>query len=315
MAHQREAWSFLIGLVVLQTAIWAWLYWRHGPLRAPMHRWLERPGNEGKRENVKLNGQLDSGWSFWTVIVLHHSLGGLIALAGSLAPSRELSVFLVRIGLSFEIGEDILHFIQLARSMFCIPGSEMFSEIFIERGHWIAMICHHMIGLIGGSFVFVYIPEWPEAQFIIVLLLLAAVPSLIHIPFMPFVNLRSERLTSLGKLLAGVMLVGTCASLFARIFIFSPVAWSLLQKAQQIYGTNLAIALACCAVLFVLFSLLSILGERENFKKIGRHFCGSGVGEEQPETLVSIAITAASSSFLVRSQQSQMLKTERLELS
>lgn len=258
MYGRAEDWYLLAVLVAIQASIWGYLYWRGGLIRGPLLRWLEQPGQETKRENVKLNGHCVNGWTFWMVVTIHHTLAGLLALFGYLHPNRELSVWLVRLGVSFEIGENVLHMIQMAWTYFLPPGSEMFGELFTTTSYWSGIFCHHLIGLAGGSFVFIYVPDWPEAQFVIVLLLLAVVPTCIEYPFMPFTNMKSDQLSSLGTSVVVIMLISNLVAYFIRILAFPPVAWFLRQKLHTEFGSGVANALGFTAVVFVVFSFGSL---------------------------------------------------------
>merc|ERR1719223_2466637 len=83
-----------------------------------------------------------------------------------------------------------------------------------------------------GPFVFLYLtgPEWVEAQEIVAILLGAAVPQLMHYPFMPYMDLVSDNLTCGGRLTVFMVLFFSIIAVAGRVFAFPYLAWRTDQE-------------------------------------------------------------------------------------
>jgi len=291
-----QDWYFWAGLTFVQAVLWGWLYRKDAPIRRPLHANLER--DQTKLDNLLKNGYELNTWSFWMVVTIHHFLGGFIALIGTLIPDQTLSVLVVRIGLSFEIGEDFLHYFQMVQC-WCSPGSnEMFGEMFPGKLVWFGVACHHAVGSLAGSFVFIFIPYVFEAQFCIVLLLLSAVPNLIQYPFIPFVNLRAREVECLGRFVACLMLGGTGLSMYGRIFVFPPTALELSRWVAVEYGQGTANMLLVACGAFMLFVFAGLIMGLSDLKDAFKATLGYGPPEQKP---VALLLGSAEASFMLMS--------------
>lgn len=295
-------WYLYIALNLFQAVLWGWLYHKErSPLRAALHANLER--DELKKENLQKNGHDGGSWSFWMVVTLHHSLGGFIGLAGLLSPVQSWSVLLVRIGLSFEIGEDFLHYFQMAQACCYPPGPELFGVLFPTKVAWVGIACHHAVGAVAGSFVFIYIPYVSGAQFCCVLLLISTVPQGLTNPFLPYINLRAREVSCLGQFVALLTFSGILVASWARIFLFPPAVFDLLPFVAENYGQGIAnVLLGACSffMVFVFAGLIMALGD---LKAAFKTMLGYGTTEEgEEETKVAIALGAAQTSFMLISR-------------
>lgn len=236
-------------MVGSQALIWAWLYNKHGPLRGPLHRCIENM--DGAAEVLKVQGLEVGNWSYWMIVALHHGLGGLLALIGA----SMNNIFLFRFGLSFEIGEDFLHYTEMLYTLLCPPGTETFGELWPDCKIWLGLAFHHTIGSVAGSFVFIFIPNWPDAQYCVVLLLISAVPQLIQFPFMPFENLKGEEISCIGKVAAFMTIIGTGFALVARVVLFPVAVWRVSGDVRAAYGNIPANVILTVSGLFMIFAL------------------------------------------------------------
>ena len=118
-----QSFYLLVGLCVVQVAVWWKLYDINGPLlgkhlKALVHR---IPGGAQRlRENFEPmikafqmtypdDHDYADDWVFSVMVFLHHTTGTVLCYMGYLWGWT--TVFLV--GLSFEIGEDVLHYLQV----------------------------------------------------------------------------------------------------------------------------------------------------------------------------------------------------------
>lgn len=275
---QREDFIIYACMVVGQALTWLWLYGKEGPLRAPLHRFLAN--DPARTANVEINGNTPAQWSFWMIVALHHGLGGLLALIGLLGP-KDSAVFITifRLGLSFEIGEDVLHYCQMLYTVLFPPGAEVFAELWADCSTWFGIACHHAVGLFAGSFVFIYMPENYLGQYCSVVLLLSAVPQLIPFMFMPFEDLKSAGASYVAKAAAVLTVLGTLFAFVCRMFLFPPAAWQLGIDVEPIYGNGARIFLMTVAGLFMIFAVATLAISFREIAGTMKAFCATPADE------------------------------------
>ena len=151
----------LVAAAVLgQALLWGALYSERGPLVGPLISWLrKRPGT---LRTVRANASHQFGaygfatdspelvamWAAQNVAVpLHHTLGGLLAIWSYAQGSASLLV----LALSFEIGEDVLHYAQMAYTAAVPAERGVMPWAQAPTSMWLLVGTHHLLGLVAGT--------------------------------------------------------------------------------------------------------------------------------------------------------------------
>ena len=163
-------------------------------------------------------------------VPLHHALGAGCALLAT----HYGSAAWCRVAISFEVGEDVLHYAQMAWTA-CFPQRGVVPWKYLDRMAWSFVAVHHLIGLCAGSAAFLTeVVAWEEVQRFIALLLVAGLPCALKAPFEMVQDLSVPSYT--GRALA---VIETCALLFlvwVRLVLYFPAVISLLNRAFDEIG-------------------------------------------------------------------------------
>ena len=252
----------LLALVLLQVVTWRYLYDADGFfLRRPLRRWIQASAHREsyvrinhKRLGVAATSAVDY-ITFGSAVLLHHSLAAGLATLGWAYGSATL----VRLALTFEIGEDVLHYGEMFYSA-SVPRekrTELCRELYPSVGLWVAIGCHHALGLLAGSFAFLHAAEWPAVQRLISLLLGLTLPGIATFLLMPFGDTGSRGFV--GRLSLALTLSGVLVNAWGRFVVFVPLALSLSARIFADFGAVVGWAVAVPLFLFFLFSCVSMV--------------------------------------------------------
>jgi len=221
----------------MQCAFGHMVYDTQGPLLQPVIRWIKRDQKRHANiiantrdacteHNIKPTVEL---WVMFNVgICLHHTLGAVTGFLSYCLGSTRLCC----LALSFEIGEDVLHYLQMLQACLHPPGPEPFRTL--PRVAWLGFALHHVLGLFAGTFAYLFAAHWPEVQLLTFLLLSAVLPAYISIPFQPFTDLHSRSIY--GKITLFGSILGLVFMLYARFYIYLPLAYALGMRVREEFG-------------------------------------------------------------------------------
>jgi len=257
---------------VAQAALWHWLYAERGPLVASAVRWLGRRPTRAaavvanarpqfSTYGIEAESDLVELWSSANLMVpLHHGLATLFALLAlqTTGPPDWSAPTLIRAALSFEIGEDLLHYLQMVWTALR-PERGVSPWRFMGRGTWAFIIVHHSLGLVAGSGAFLSdMSTWPEFHRCVFLLLFASLPCYLKSPLQMVADLSKPSL--LGALGAAIDVGGLLVMIWVRLVEYLPMAIPLCARARAEFGPG---AGALCEVpalyVFPLFNLASVV--------------------------------------------------------
>jgi len=255
-----ERWVSLILLVIVQCFLGDLLWNTDGVLLRPIIACLKRhPTMLANALNNMADGCKKMGmpctaevWVMFNVgCGIHHVCGSTLALLGYLLGN----VWLFRVGISFEIGEDVLHYGEMAYALVRPPGPKPFK--LWPKATWAMLALHHSLGLTAGTFAYLNLADWPEVQWLVFLLLGGVVPGILGAPLQLFGDL-TERST-VGKLNAVVAVGGFAFLLYARFVVYFPLALSLHARVAEEYGAQVGHFVAVPLVLFGIFNCVSLV--------------------------------------------------------
>ena len=218
----------LIISTIAQMLIWGVLYHSNGPIRRPLRRWIE--ASPTRLQHIETN-HVHLGCTalspvnyvtFGHTVLVHHGLGALFAGAGCVCGSASLT----RLGLSFEIGEDLLHYVEMAYSFARPPGTELFGELYPKKLFWLCVALHHILGLLAGSFAFLHACDWAEVQLLVVLLLGLTLPGLLSFTLLPHGDVGAAG--AVGRACLLLTLANMALNFYGRFVAFVPIAWRLV---------------------------------------------------------------------------------------
>ena len=271
--------------------MWCYLYHRNSWPRRTLSAWITK--KESRLKNLVDNHRAPSEdtslqhYTYWMVVLLHHGSAFAFSLAGYVSSSTAL----VRFGLSFEIGEDLLHYCELAYSTLHPPGTELMAQLYPTTLLHVMIAFHHILGLACGSYGFLNASHWPDVQLLIVILLGSTLPGMFAIPLLPLADL--NRPSAVGKVALVLGVLGTIASIYGRFVLFIPLVQRLLARCYDEFGSPCSVAVAPPLFLFFVFSTCSLLSGLAALPAAIRHQQTQHVGHPQRLAL----LRAASSSF------------------
>lgn len=231
---------YLACIVAAQALLWRWVYDENSFCVRTIASWIRRRparfsavvANAGpqfatygipatEREPLLLC------WIATNIFVpLHHALGAGFAMAAV----RYGSEGCLRLALSFEVGEDVLHYLQMAWT-YMYPERGIAPWKYVDGKSWAFIGVHHLIGLLAGSAAFLTeVAAWVEVQQFVALLLAAGLGSALKTPLELVQDLGPpSALGRVGLLLEILAFLLLCA---IRLFVYFPTVASLLQRAS-----------------------------------------------------------------------------------
>ena len=163
---------------------------------------------------------------------LHHALGAGCALMAV----RNSSASWHRLAISFEVGEDVLHYAQMAWT-YRHPERGSVPWKYCDATAWAFVAVHHLIGLCAGSGAFLTdVANWVEVMRFVALLLVAGVPSMLKLPFELLQDLGPP--SAAGKLAALLEVFSLLFLATIRLVLYVPAVLALLERAWLPLGTT-----------------------------------------------------------------------------
>jgi len=274
-----------IGLLVVmvggQIVAWWILYDVNGPFLKPIIRWIN--SNSAVRVNVVSHMMKDMrsyGISDQSTMVdlfgctqvaapLHHCLAFLVTWLGYYRGSG----MLFRLGVSFEIGEDLLHYAQMAVTALTPAGRGIAPWKDLPGNIWVFIGLHHLIGTAVGTFAFLYGSDVELIQLLTAMLLFCVVPQSLKLP-LQFLSTPSSEPSVAGKLYALIDLLHMSVMLYFRSYRGLPISIDLTRYAFRTWGRAsgcfvavflVGVAQAFFVVSAVLFAPAVYRGLRDQF--------------------------------------------------
>mmetsp|Transcript_46660 Transcript_46660/g.77176 ORF Transcript_46660/g.77176 Transcript_46660/m.77176 type:complete len:301 (-) Transcript_46660:400-1302(-) len=231
-------------LAIFQAVLWGWIYSADGPLVRPIAKWIEkRPARRlalvtnaqpfFESYGVQNEQELVTMWvSAYLMIPLHHGLCGAFALLAAQLGSADC----FRLALSFEIGEDVLHYAQMGWTLLrpqCGISPWKYADVYT----WAFVGCHHLLGLIAGTAACLYtVSEWEEVHIFVAWILVAGLPAYLTAPLQLIDSVRTP--SALGLTSAFIDSISLSFMVWVRLWYFLPAALSLVQRGFELGGTT-----------------------------------------------------------------------------
>jgi hypothetical protein len=227
----------LASMVCGQMALWWYLNDTSSVLMRPVIRWIKRnPRVESnvvahmirdlKSYGISPSSQMVEYFALFCVAApLHHGLAVLFTFLGYWLGSVQCYC----IGVTFEIGEDAMHYVQMAVTHFAGPEKGIAPWKDVPRSMWVYIGLHHSIGLVAGSFAFLCGSEWEETQLYSTLLLLCLLPNSLKLPLQLYTP-PATRPSMAGKLYALSDLVTLFVMTYCRLYKGMPMGLALTRR-------------------------------------------------------------------------------------
>jgi len=152
------------------------------------------------------------------------------------------------------MGEGLWHCMQMLYALCVPPGPQPFKVL--PKPAWAYILLHHSLGLVAGTFAYFHLTHLPVVQLLVAVLLSAVLPghlaSLMHV----YADLGKE--SSANAAYAMVTLLGLAFVIYARFFVFLPLAYRLVRDLKPHFSYSAICALGASTVLFAAFSVLSL---------------------------------------------------------
>lgn len=255
---------WLVGLSTAQAFVWNKLYSSQGPLLAPLVAWINsRPRI---RSNVLLHARqefasygveptVDYFCSGVVGIAVHHSLAFAVAVLSLWLDSTSL----FRLSLTFEIGENLLHYAQMALTAFTTHRIDPWATC--PKSLWAFVGIHHLIGLLAGSGAFLVASDhqWQDVRLYVCCLLGCVLPYYLKVPLMLHSAPATAMPSMAGKaaLLIDTTQLVVCA--WVRFYVCLPLGLKLTLRGRSELGEGAGIffgaVLLGIAPLFFVISL------------------------------------------------------------
>uniref|UniRef100_A0A7S2VT32 Uncharacterized protein n=1 Tax=Zooxanthella nutricula TaxID=1333877 RepID=A0A7S2VT32_9DINO len=116
---------------------------------------------------------------------------------------------------------------------------------------------HHSLGFFAGTFAYLNLADWPEVQRLVFVLIAGPLPGIFGAPLQLFGDL-TER-SAVGLINVAVTIGGFLFLVYARFFVFIPLAFPLDARIAEEYGSLASGLVAVPLVLFGIFSLVSFI--------------------------------------------------------
>jgi len=294
------SWSFWVSLQVL--AAW-WLFApSDSPLPGVPRRSVPWLLGEARRRNIAATGKnsaeepseqecddiVDKWVEQWFCFSINHGIGGACMLLGMHLGRPALW----RVGLTFETGEDILHFVQMALAglLGIGPCTKW------PRSRVIPIALHHTLGLVAGVPAYFLLSEWPDVQLFCFIMLGAPVPGMALEGALATRDPDQPGTWTLHLVLAVFNFV---TWICFRFVIFMPICFRVLPRVASEHGTVLAVAMGVALLLFTLFNLFVAL-----WQVVGIHGMFASRTPEEHHEARRISRAASSHDILLRSTSS-----------
>lgn len=209
---------------------------------------------------------------------VHHFLAGVCAFAAWWWNSS----LCFRITLSFEIGEDIMHYLQMAITAISpAHGIQPFTDAPVVMWGYLGL--HHLIGVCAGTGAFLFTSDWPDVQFYVFLLLVAIVPGCLNAP-LQMLEPPLPRPSLIGRVSAAIDVLNFLFLVYARFVMAMIVALRLYPRGFSEFGEAggyfFAIILLGIAPLF--FTLSFILALPVVIRNVRKQIPGRQTGGKEP---------------------------------
>lgn len=187
-------------------------------------------------------------------VAIHHGAAAFILFLAMCSGSPTL----FRLGISFEIGEDLLHYVQMALSLI-YPNLHHAKGPFatLPKVAWVFPVLHHALGLIGGTYAYFYLASWVEVHRLAFVLIIAVLPGLLNKPLEAMADLTKP--STYGKINIAFYIIGMAFTLIMRFCIYFPMSFSLYNRVHAEMGATSARVLGGPLVMFGVFSVVSFL--------------------------------------------------------
>eukprot|EP00933_Yihiella_yeosuensis_P012731 TRINITY_DN12180_c0_g2_i1.p1 TRINITY_DN12180_c0_g2~~TRINITY_DN12180_c0_g2_i1.p1 ORF type:complete len:291 (+),score=34.64 TRINITY_DN12180_c0_g2_i1:160-1032(+) len=254
-------------LVLVQMVVWWYIYDERSIFIKPIMRLVK--ANPKWKENVIAHMVKDYsayGVSDPSVMVyyfallnvgapFHHTLGALFCFLGYYYGSAGL----FRFGLTFEIGEDVMHYCQMLVTFLSPPGKGIVPWKDSPKAMWGFIGLHHLIGVGAGTIGYLYTSDWMEVQLYTTVLLACLLPHALKVP-LQVLSAPSAKPSSAGKAYACIDLFSFCVMIYCRAYIAIPMGWQLTARAQKelspLAGKYVGIILLIVAPMFFVASIV-----------------------------------------------------------
>jgi len=233
----------LILLALAQAAAWWMLYDPNGPMLRPLVMWIKRRNQTeanciahmvpeleafGVRDRSKM---VNAFASSYVGVTVHHGIAAILAFLGYYYQNP----FLFRFGLSFEIGEDIMHYTQMLVTKFSPPDQGIEPWSYTPKEAWLYVSLHHTIGLLAGSGAFLYTSDWEEVQLYVAVILFCVLPFYLKTPLMLMEGPQTKP-TNIGRAALAIDMFSLLVMLFGRFYIAVPLGYDLTLKGYETMG-------------------------------------------------------------------------------
>jgi len=184
-------------------------------------------------------------------VAIHHTVAAFIIFLAYCSGSSTL----FRLGISFEIGQDLLQYVQMALSLMYPPGFGPFATL--PKVAWVFPILHHSLGLVAGIFAYFYLSDWTDVHRLAFVLIVAVLPGFVHKPLEALADLSQPSVY--GKVNVVLQVIGMLFTFIMRFCLYFPMSFSLYNRVYAEMGAGSARMLSCPLVLFGMFNVMSFL--------------------------------------------------------